>query len=165
MDLKNCSIVLFVKDIKTSKDFYSGLLGLQIDLDFGKNVTFKSGLTTWEIQDTHIIPATLGLDKISDPKVNRFELYFETENLSEVFESLKKNNVGFLHEIHEEPWGQHTIRFFDPDNHLIEIGESMKQFVCRFYKQGLTIEQVSKRTSVPITTVRQLIKNYDETKD
>jgi catechol 2,3-dioxygenase-like lactoylglutathione lyase family enzyme len=165
MDIKNCSTVLFVKNIETSKDFYAGLLGLQVDLDFGKNVIFKCGPTIWEIQDSHIIPNKLGLDKISDSNVNRFELYFEAENLSEVFESLKKNNVGFLHEIHEEPWGQHTIRFFDPDNHLIEIGESMKQFVYKFYKQGLTIEQVSKRTSVPITTVKQLIKNYDETKD
>jgi catechol 2,3-dioxygenase-like lactoylglutathione lyase family enzyme len=157
MDLKNCSTAIFVNDIEISKDFYCKLLGLPIDLDFGKNVIFKSGFTIWEIQNNHIIPSTLGLERINSSSYNRFELYFETENLHEIFEVLKNRNVRFLHEIHEEPWGQHTIRFFDPDNHLIEIGESMRQLVCRFYHQGLTIEQVSERTSVPIEEVKRLI--------
>jgi catechol 2,3-dioxygenase-like lactoylglutathione lyase family enzyme len=157
MDLKNCSAALFVKDIEASKKFYTDILGLQIDMDFGKNVILKNGFAVWEIQNNHIIPSTLGTDKISDSGFNRFELYFETENLAEIFEILKRKDVIFLHEIHEEPWGQHTIRIFDPDNHMIEIGESMKQFVSRFYNQGLTIEQVSVRTSVPVDVVKKLI--------
>jgi catechol 2,3-dioxygenase-like lactoylglutathione lyase family enzyme len=156
MDLKTYSAALFVKDIEASKKFYLDLLGLSIDLDFGKNVIFKNGFAIWEIQSNHIIPKTLGLDKISDSNVNRFELYFETENLSEIFESLKSKDVTFLHDIHEEPWGQQTIRFFDPDNHLIEIGESMRVLVNRFYNQGLTIEQVSLRTSVPVEEIKKL---------
>ncbi|HEY3390743.1 MAG TPA: VOC family protein [Prolixibacteraceae bacterium] len=157
MELKNCSTVLFVKNIEISKDFYCNILGLPIDLDFGKNVILKSGLTIWEIQGDQIIPSTLGLEKISNLSYNRFELYFEVENLSDIFEILKEKNVRFLHEVHEEPWGQQTIRFFDPDNHLIEIGESMRQFVFRFYNQGLTVEQVSKRTSIPVGEVKRLI--------
>jgi catechol 2,3-dioxygenase-like lactoylglutathione lyase family enzyme len=158
MDLKTCSTALFVKDIETSKKFYTGVLGLPVDMDFGKNIVFKNGFAIWEIQNNHIIPTSLGLDRISDSDVNRFELYFETENLEDIFKTLKSKNVIFLHHIHEEPWGQQTIRFFDPDNHLIEIGESMRQFVSRFYNQGLTIEQVSKRTSVPVETIKKLIK-------
>jgi catechol 2,3-dioxygenase-like lactoylglutathione lyase family enzyme len=157
MDLTNCSAALFVKDIEISKNFYIDILGLSIDLDFGKNVIFKNGFAIWEIQDNHIIPATLGLSKITDMSVNRFELYFETEKISQLNQILKSKNVRFLHEIHEESWGQQTIRFFDPDNHLIEIGESMRQFVRRFYNQGLTLEQVSERTSVPIEEVKRFI--------
>lgn len=158
MDLNNFSTAIFVKDIEISKNFYCNLLGLPIDLDFGKNVIFKSGFAIWEIQNNHIIPLTLGLGKITNASSNRFELYFETENLPDIFKVLKNGNVRFIHEIHEEPWGQQTIRFFDPDNHLIEIGESMRQFVCRFYDQGLTIEQVYKRTSVPVDEIKRLIK-------
>jgi catechol 2,3-dioxygenase-like lactoylglutathione lyase family enzyme len=157
MDLKNCSTALFVKDIEVSKKFYTDILGLSIDLDFGKNVIFKNGFAIWEIQDSHVIPSKLGLDNITNSNVNRFELYFETEKLPEVFDILKNHNIKFLHDVYEEPWGQQTIRFFDPDNHLIEIGESMRQFVCRFYQQGLTIEQVSERTSVPIEEIKRLI--------
>jgi len=151
------SIALFVKDIEVSKDFYVNILQQQIELDFGKNVIFKAGFVIWEIRDSHIIPAKVGLDKMYDYSVNRFELYFETNNILENFRNLKSKNVLFLHEIHEEIWGQQTIRFFDPDNHLIEIGESMEQFVSRFYKQGLTIEQVSARTYVPVEEVKRLI--------
>jgi catechol 2,3-dioxygenase-like lactoylglutathione lyase family enzyme len=160
MDLNNCSTAIFVKDIEISKDFYCNILGLNINLDFGKNVIFKSGFTIWEIQDNHIISSILGQEKLRNPLFNRFELYFETENLQEIFDCLKKREVRFIHEIHEEPWGQHTIRFFDPDSHLIEIGESMRQFVCRFYDQGLTFEQINKRTSVPIEEIKRLITNY-----
>jgi catechol 2,3-dioxygenase-like lactoylglutathione lyase family enzyme len=157
MELNNSSTALFIKDIEVSKQFYTQVLGLTVDLDLGKNVIFKSGFSIWEIRNHHIIPENLGLDKISDVSVNRFELYFETENLPELFSILKSKNVRFLHGIHEESWGQKTIRFFDPDNHLIEIGESMKQFVCRFYNQGLTSDDISRRTGIPVEEVNKLV--------
>lgn len=157
MDLINMSIALFVKDIEISKNFYINLLQQQIELDFGKNVIFKAGFTIWEIDDRHMIPGKVGLDKIRDNSVNRFELYFETKNIFQDFTELKSKNVRFLHEIHEENWGQQTIRFFDPDNHLIEIGESMEQFVGRIYQQGLTLDQVSVRTHVPVEEVKRLL--------
>lgn len=157
MKLTTCSTALFVKDINLSKNFYTSVLGLEIDLDFGKNVIFKAGFAIWEIQEQHIIPVSMGLEHIQNQSSNRFELYFETEDLPEIYNVLKKHEVIFLHDIHEESWGQNTIRFFDPDHHLIEIGESMKQFVTRFYKQGLTIEQISERTSVHVHEVKRII--------
>lgn len=157
MQLSNYSAALFVRDINVSRQFYTTILGFGIELDFGKNVILKSGLTLWEIQEKHIIPSKIGLDRTRNSASNRFEIYFETEDLEEVYLLLEKNKVEFLHTIHEEPWGQRTIRFFDPDNHLIEIGESMKQFVSRFYRQGLNEEEISKRTSVPVEEVRRLI--------
>ena len=160
MDLKNGSTALFVKDIEVSKQFYTDVLGLTIDLDFGKNVIFENGFAIWEIQENHVIPTQLGLDKISDTSVNRFELYFETENMSRVFSLLKNSNVRFLHEIHQESWGQQTVRFFDPDNHLIEIGETMDQFVGRFYDQGLTYEEIFNRTGVPVEEVKRLTRRH-----
>jgi catechol 2,3-dioxygenase-like lactoylglutathione lyase family enzyme len=147
---------IFVKDIEASKHFYCNYLGESINLDFGANVILQSGLTLWQISAGHIIPKTLGLEKTTDRTVNRFELYYETEGLDQIFRKLRDAKIRFVHEIHEEPWGQRTIRFFDPDNHLIEIGESMKQFVTRFYSQGMTVEQVSARTSVPVEEVKKL---------
>ena len=159
IDLKNCSTALFVKDIEVSKDFYINILQLSVEMDFGKNIIFKNGITIWEIQTGHPIPAHLGYANITDPSVNRFEIYFETDNLTQTFDALKRKSVRFLHEVHEEMWGQRTIRFFDPDNHLIEVGETFKQFVCRFFNQGLTVEEISQRTHIPVEEVRRLINN------
>ena len=127
-ELNNASTAIFVKDIEVSKNFYSNILGLKKHLDFGKNVIFGNGFAIWEIKAGHIIPQALGHENISG-KANRFEIYFETEDITTVYKILIKEGVRFLHEIHEEQWGQRTIRFFDPDDHLIEIGESMRQFI------------------------------------
>jgi len=156
MKLHNSSIALFVKDIEISKAFYQNLLGLEIEFDFGKNIIYKGCIAIWEINPTHIIPSTLGENSLKG-KSNRFELYFETENLEEVFLPLKAANIHFLHEIHEENWAQRTIRFFDPDNHLIEIGESLHCFIKRLLDSGLTREQVSAKTGVALSDFDKIL--------
>lgn len=156
MKLSNSSIALFVKDIKASQAFYQTLLGLEIEFDFGKNIIFKGGVAIWEINPNHIIPSTIGENSIKG-KSNRFELYFETENLDEVFLPLKSANIHFLHEIHEESWGQQTIRFFDPDNHLIEIGESLRCFIKRMLNSGMTKEEVSAKTGVALADFDKIL--------
>ena len=72
MDIKNSSTALFVKDIESSKRFYVDILGMTIDLDFGKNVIFKNGFAIWEIQQNHVIPKSLGLENITNSNFNRF---------------------------------------------------------------------------------------------
>ena len=157
-EIKFQSTAAFVKNIEASKKFYTEVLEQVIELDFGKNVIFIGGITLWEINRNHIILKKQGLASIVDEKINRFEFYFETEKLDGIFEKLKENGVEFLHSLHEEPWGQRTIRFFDPDRHLIEIGETLETFVKRLHSENMTPEQVSEKTSMPLKTVRELIK-------
>ena len=151
------STAAFVKDIAVSKKFYTEILEQVIELDFGKNVILKGGITLWEIDPNHIIPKQLGTDSIGDERINRFEFYFETDDIDGVFEKLKGNGVELLHSLHEEPWGQRTVRFFDPDRHLIEVGETLGTFVKRLHREGMTPEHVSEKTSIPLETVRGLI--------
>ena len=157
MNLKQGMPALFVQDIEKSKRFYVDILGFNIEFDFGTNVSFKEGFAIWQISKEHLISQSLNCKASDSMRTNRFELYFETEELENDFETLKSAKVKFLHPIHEERWGQRTIRFFDPDGHLIEIGESIAQFVLRFYNQGMTVEQVSERTSVPINNINQIL--------
>lgn len=157
MTIGNCSPALFVNNIEISKNFYKDILKIPVHLDFGKNIIFKNGFAIWEINPNHIISIEIGKDKINDESVSRFELYFETDNLQQIFLNLKEKEVVFLHEIHEESWGQRTIRFFDPDKHLIEIGESMELFINRLFKSGLSLEEVSKKSHVPLDEVKRLV--------
>lgn len=157
MDLQTPSTAIFVRDIELAKKFYNGILGLGIKLDFGKNVIFSNGFAIWEIRPDHIISKSLGYENLSDTAVNRFEIYFETENLQEVAQTLKVSGVRFLHDLNEEPWGQMTIRFFDPDNHLIEVGETMGQFITRYHMKGMTVAEISRKTSVPEDEISLLL--------
>lgn len=57
----------------------------------------------------------------------------------------------------EYPWGQRVIRFYDPDMHIIEVGEPMENVVKRFIDQGLSVEETSKRTQHPIEFVKNCL--------
>ncbi len=153
--MKFHSSVIFVKDIKKSKDFYIRLLNQEIEHDFGENVILKGGLTIWEIRPEHVISKQLETDNNS----NRFELYFETELIDETYKKLKSEKVEFLHEIHEEPWGQRTIRLFDCDKHLVEIGEPMETFVKNMNEKGLSSNQITEKSGIPIETVNNILRN------
>lgn len=151
------SSALFVSDIERSKHFYTDLLGQTIDLDFGNNVILSCGITLWQIRPDHVIPNTLGINNCSEQKSNRFELYFETPRIAATAKKLIDSGIEFLHTIHQEPWGQKTIRFFDPDHHLIEIGEPLDIFIGRLYAEGMTPEQIAAKTGVPLDKVTELV--------
>jgi catechol 2,3-dioxygenase-like lactoylglutathione lyase family enzyme len=155
--MKFHSSVIFVNDIEKSKDFYIQLLNQKIEHDFGKNVILQGGLAIWEIQPEHIINERLETMN----KSNRFELYFETELIDETYERLNNERIEFLHGIHEEPWGQRTIRFFDHDKHLVEIGEPLETFVNNMNKNGLSSKQIAEKSGIPIKTIISLIKEKD----
>jgi catechol 2,3-dioxygenase-like lactoylglutathione lyase family enzyme len=148
------STVIFVKEIERSREFYTGYLDFSVEHDFGKNVILSNGLTIWEILDKHIISKQLETRKES----NRFELYFESEDIDKKCNLLEKAGVKFLHKIHEEPWGQRTFRFFDPDNHLIEIGEPLEVFVSNMSKRGMSVKQISEHSGIPVDTLITLIQ-------
>ena len=70
MKLKH--ILIVVKDIEKSKQFYNDLFGLDLVLDNDGNMILTEGLV---LQDEKIWKKFLGKDII--PKSNSCELYFE----------------------------------------------------------------------------------------
>ena len=151
--MKFHSVAIFVKAIERSKDFYMRLLDQKIEHDFGTNIIFEGGLSIWEVSKDHIISKKLS----SKNSTNNFELYFVNDSLDEIFARLKKENVEFVHEIQEEPWGQRNFRFFDPDKHLIEIAEPLHVFVNNMHNKGLSIEEISEKSGIQIKTVTEII--------
>jgi catechol 2,3-dioxygenase-like lactoylglutathione lyase family enzyme len=160
MELKNCMAVLFVKDALKARDFYVGVMGMTVVMNNGdRNFMFKEGFAIWQIMEQNIIPQKLGLDKITNSTLpSRFELCFETKELDNVFQKLKDNGVPFLHEINTELWGQRTIRFYDIDGHLIEVGEAMPIFLRRIYEEeNYSLEATSTRTFTPVEILKQIL--------
>jgi len=58
----------------------------------------------------------------------------------------KKENIDFVHEIKEQPWGQRCFRIYDPHKHIIEFGEPIPVVIKRFSIQGLSGEEIVKKT-------------------
>ena len=150
------SCVLLVKDIERSKHFYSIVLGQQIIMDFGRNVGFEGGLAIWERE---YALKMIFQEKAKDAIVgeNNFEVYFETKNLYNLYKRLVKEKVKVIHSIREHPWGQRAFRIYDPDSHIIEFAESMESVVKRLNSDGVEIEEISKKTMMPIEFIKMVI--------
>ena len=63
---------------------------------------------------------------------------------------------------HEHNWGQRCVCFYDPDRHIIEVGEPMDHVAARFLKQGMRPEQVAERTMFPLEIVLKIQKAIGE---
>lgn len=143
------STVLFVKEMAQMAAFYSNELGMEKELDLGSYVVFTGGIALWQPGEGHAITENL----VTIDGSNRFELYFENDDIPALCQKLESAGAEFLHKVHEEPWGQLTIRFFDPERNLIEAGEPPAVFVRRMHNGGMSIEQVSVKTGMPVEVV------------
>ena len=152
------SCVLLVEDIEKSKHFYNIILGQQITMDFTRNVFFKGGFSIWK-RDYAL--NLIFQEKAKDAIVgaNNFEVYFETENLYNLYKRLVEEKVKVIHPIREHPWGQRAFRAYDPDNHIIEFAESMESVVKRLNNEGLGIEEINKKSMMPIEFIINVLKS------
>jgi catechol 2,3-dioxygenase-like lactoylglutathione lyase family enzyme len=152
MKLMNPMIV--VNDIDKSVEFYKNVLGLQVIMDFGANKTLTGGLA---LQTADIYREFIGTNDISFGG-NNFEIYFEEDDFDTFTEKLAKCDVSYVHPVKEHPWGQRVVRFYDPERHIIEVGENMKAVCKRFLDCGMTPEQVAERMDVPMEYVNDCMR-------
>lgn len=151
MELKNP--LLAVADMERSLAFYETVLGLRVILDFGANKTLTGGLC---LQTLETWRGFLGTDRVAFGG-NDAEVYFEEDPFDAFAERLGTLNVQYVHPVKEHPWGQRVVRFYDPDRHIIEVGENMAAVCRRFRDAGLTPEQTAERMDVPVDYVRECL--------
>ena len=132
--MKYTSTLLAVTDMEKSKQFYHDVLGLDIVADFGANVTLTGGVV---LQTMDTWKSFIRTDKVILPN-NAGELYFEEDNIDAFCNHLKSFEISYVHELFEHRWGQRVIRFYDPDKHIIEVGETLGAVVHRFIESGLS---------------------------
>ena len=46
------------------------------------------------------------------------------------------------------------VRFYDPDHHIIEVGENMKTVCKRYLDKGMTLEEIAKKMDIPLKAVK-----------
>ena len=120
MKLKNVLIV--VKDIEKSRQFYHDLFGIDLVLDNDGNMILTEGLV---LQDEKIWRSFLDRDIV--PKSNSCELYFEEQDIESFIEKLERlyPTIEYVNHLMTHSWGQRVVRFYDLDGNLIEVGTPM----------------------------------------
>lgn len=150
--------LLAVKDIHAARRFYEELFDLRILDDFGRNITFDCGLSLQQDFDwlTGIAKGEM------KERENNCELFFEAEDFEGFVTGLKaRGDITLLHDVMEHPWGQHVIRFYDLDGHLIEVGEAMKSVVKGFQSRGMTMEEIAVKMDVTLSDVERMLQNHE----
>lgn len=149
--------MLVVNDIEKSQKFYKEVLGLRKILDYGANVTLTGGFSlqtkeSW-VEFIHKDDNSILFGG------NNFELYFEEDDFDVFIQKISKiDYIEYVHPVCEHSWGQRAVRLYDPDRHIIEVGENLKSVCKRFLNSGLTIEEVAERMGVPIKFVKASAK-------
>ncbi|MEO1678153.1 MAG: VOC family protein [Pseudomonadota bacterium] len=112
----------FVEDVERSRDFYAGVLGLSVLQDHGNFVMFEGGFAIHDGKS--LFRNVFSCDDTSASPYGRrnLVLYFEETDLDGAFTRIRPN-VQLIHDIRDEPWGQRVFRFYDPDQHVVEVGE------------------------------------------
>lgn len=146
--------LLVVSDMDISVKFYKEVLGLRKIMDLGENVTLTGGvcLQTKETWAEFIENESLSFGGKTS------EIYFEEDDFDGFENKLKNLNINYVHPVKEHSWGQRVVRFYDPDCHIIEVGENIKTVCKRFLESGMTPEQTAERMEVPLKFVKGCIK-------
>lgn len=147
--MKYTSTLIAVKDMDISKQFYHNVLGLNVVANFGANVTLDGGIV---LQTLDTWKSFIRMYNVTLPN-NAGELYFEEDDMDAFCNHLKSFDICYVHELYEHRWGQRVIRFYDPDKHVIEVGEKLDAVVLRFIEQGLSPEQTAVRMDIPLDFV------------
>ena len=150
--MKFISPLIAVTDMERSKAFYKKHFGLEVEVDFGANITLTGGLSLQTLDSWRDFIG--GLDVSF--KGNDAELYFETDDFDDFIENLE--GLELVHSPYAHSWGQRTVRLYDPDGHIIEVGEKTLATVCRFLESGMAASEIAVRMDVPEKYVLEWIK-------
>lgn len=154
--MKYTCTVLSVSNVNLSRKFYENLFGLELYQDYGINISFTCGLA---LQQDFAWLVNLPKDKVLKDS-NNIEICFEEEAFDDFLEKIAKYpDIKYLGDVIEHSWGQRVIRFYDPDRHIIEVGESMKMVINRFLTSGLDMEEISIKMNASIEDLEKLLKS------
>jgi lactoylglutathione lyase len=109
------AIILLVRDIKQSSEFYRDVLGMQLKHDSDDWVEFSKGTNT--VLALHPARKTPNTQKRTGMLVG-----FNVTELDDVCRELENKKVKFYKKQTEETFGKHAI-IEDPDGHLISLVE------------------------------------------
>jgi catechol 2,3-dioxygenase-like lactoylglutathione lyase family enzyme len=148
--------LLVVADMQRARSFYETVLEQKVIIDFGENITFEGNFAL-HLQ-SHFAQLIDGKEIAFG--ANNFEIYFEFDDMEAFNQRLLDCVVELVHPMREQPWRQRVVRFYDPDRHIIEVGESMEHLCYRLHSEGMGVSEIVKTTMMPEEFVKAGIASF-----
>jgi uncharacterized glyoxalase superfamily protein PhnB len=152
--MKYMCALITVEDISISRYFYESILHQKVKYDFGENVMFEGGFAIH--LKSHF--ASLIGNKPIVSGGNDCELYFEDDDIETLMKELQSRSIECVHGLKEQPWRQRVVRFYDPDRHIVEVGETIEYLSYRLSIEGHSIDEIARITNMPSSFVAESIE-------
>jgi catechol 2,3-dioxygenase-like lactoylglutathione lyase family enzyme len=122
------AVILFVEDLHRSRAFYHGVLGLDVQFEDADSVGFSIGGMAFIVLQVDRARVQLQGEPTATPRAaaTAFLTTF-TEGVDALHADLVRRGIGFFQEPADQPWGMRTAYFKDPDGHVWEIAQPVKQ--------------------------------------
>ena len=150
--------VLFVTDIARSRALYEGAFGLVPEVETAMMVAYNGGLAIWDAEYARTVLYGDPMSAMGTATRHGAEVWFECDDLAPCLHAVAGAGLTFLHPIREEEWGQKTFRCFDPDGHLIEVGETMAGFIRRMRAEGMDASAIAEKTGMTKWAVQEYLE-------
>lgn len=156
--MRYAGALIAVEDVARSRRFYEGLLGQRVIADYGQDVAFEGGFS---IHERAHFSALLDGRSVG-VRANDAELYFEEDEVAEAFSRLEASGVEVVHPPREQPWRQLVARMYDPDGHIVELGEPLARTASRMDAEGSTLAEIGLSTYLSRVEALRAIAAYAE---
>ncbi|ETT30112.1 glyoxalase [Paenibacillus sp. FSL R7-269] len=148
------STILVVEDIARSRMLYEDILKCKVEADFGLyNVGFEGGLALY--RKSFFTELIHQIDNAS--KTHNVVIYFEFKDIYSLRDRIVADGFELLHDIKEQPWGQSVLRFYDYDQHIVEVGEDMETTLVNMYRSGMSAAAIAVKTGYPEDHIKTLL--------
>jgi catechol 2,3-dioxygenase-like lactoylglutathione lyase family enzyme len=119
-------LTLRVADVKRSIEFYSGKLGLCVEIDKAPQFAMiRVGGPTGGTIGLLVHDNASGLFRMTPEQRAGIHIELSTDNLELLYEHLKARGVVFFEPPHEEPW-ERSMLAHDPDGYTVEFAEGRR---------------------------------------
>lgn len=127
MKVKFNMIGIFVENLSQMVQFYSEIIGIDIDWDGnGPYAEFKHEGIRFSMFERKLLPEILGQKPSYPSGINgTFELALNVgkpESVDENFKRFTNSGAKVIYEPRNEPWKMRSAMISDPEGNLIEIG-------------------------------------------
>lgn len=154
--MKLAGALLVVRDMDASRRFYTGVLRRDVFLDLETYVVFEGFSIITEPQWREFQDRA---DLEYRYRNNVCQLGFEVGDFDEFLAHFNFfPGIEIMGAPREYPWGQRSFRFYDPDGHVIEVGEDMKVVTKRCLRSGMTVEEACEKVMYPRPFVEECLR-------
>jgi catechol 2,3-dioxygenase-like lactoylglutathione lyase family enzyme len=121
-------VILIVDNIERAVQFYTRVLGLKLGHRSGEYAQLDTGATRLALYTRSAMAKTLGIPlEVPIPNAPGFEIGFKVADVDSAYSELVTLGARPAVAPADRFWGQRTAYVRDPDGHLIELAQDLRQ--------------------------------------